>query len=70
MSLCKGCSKEIVWGVTADGKKVPLDPRAPVYSIVELPHGTQIVRTHLAIVSHFATCPAANDFSASTKGDA
>lgn len=31
---CKlGCGREIIWGVTAEGAKVPLDPRAPVYYV-------------------------------------
>jgi len=70
MSICKGCGKEIVWGVTPDGKRIPLDPRPPVYSI--LPNqpedgDMQVVRDHNASVSHFATCTKANDFSSSTK---
>lgn len=74
MSTCRGCGREIVWGTTEDGKKIPLDPRAPVYTlgpkkIGDNPafgesDGDQLVkRTSLAMVSHFATCPKANDFS-------
>ena len=70
MNQCRGCGKEIVWGETADGKKIPLDPRAPVYGIVTIRGQSEIVRTTLAMVSHFATCPKANDFSASKKGEA
>lgn len=51
--------------MTAEGKKIPLDPHAPVYSAIEQRGRTEVVRTHLAMVSHFATCPNANDFSGS-----
>jgi len=64
---CKGCGKEIYWGKNPEGKMVPLDPKAPVYGLVKLQGVTQLVRTSLAMVSHFATCPKENDFSASRK---
>lgn len=69
MNVCRGCGKEIVWGVTDDGKKIPLDLRAPVYFIKERPENGNFVieRTMNAGVSHFATCPRANDFSGSKK---
>lgn len=68
MSVCK-CGKQIVWGRTADGKNVPLDPKAPVYAIMKIHPGApaDICRTSLSMVSHFITCPNANDFSASRK---
>lgn len=77
MSKCKGCHKEIVWGKTIDGKFIPLDPKAPVYemdcdertdpNIPQKEDSIPINRTHSAYVTHFATCPKANDFSASRK---
>lgn len=67
MSLCK-CGKKIVWGTTALGKRIPLDPAAPVYSIVRVADDrTEVCRTTLAMVSHFTTCANANDFSESTR---
>ena len=66
-SPCRGCGKPIVWGLTNDNKKIPLDPAPPVYSIVTHNGQSEAVRTTLAMVSHFATCPNANDFSASKK---
>lgn len=32
-TACKGCGKPIVWGRTADGKDVPLDPTPATYVI-------------------------------------
>lgn len=64
-AFCKGCNKPIVWGLTEDGKRIPLDPSAPVY----VRDGEVVRRERLAMVSHFATCPKANDFSASKKAD-
>jgi hypothetical protein len=59
----------MVWGETPDGKRIPLDPRAPVY-LVTSPDGHEppiVDRARLAFVSHFATCPKANEFSTSKK---
>ena len=66
-SACRGCGKKIVWGMTVEGKKIPLDAVAPTYRIVpNVDWGDRIVRSE-AMVSHFATCSKANDFSASKK---
>lgn len=71
MSLCRGCGKKIVWGVTLAGKKIPLDPTPPVYRSTEGQQintdGVFIERASDAYVSHFATCPNANDFSGKNK---
>lgn len=74
MATCKGCGKRIEWAETIDGKTVPLDPAPPVYEVykqakdgsltvrlVPLSDGPRKIRTHM--VSHFATCPKASDFS-------
>jgi len=72
-SKCKGCGKEIVWGTTQNGKKIPLDPKPPVYFYREPTGGMfeikkfDTVRHESCMVSHFATCSKANDFSASRK---
>ncbi len=54
-----------MWGETPDGKRIPLDPRPPVYQIgaVAIDAGTPITRDYGAMVSHFATCPKASQFS-------
>lgn len=65
---CRGCGKSIVWGETKDGKKIPLDPRPPVYSVRKDPlSGTVLERALDCMVTHFATCPQASQFSASNK---
>ncbi len=64
MAKCRGCGKEIVWGKLLSGKKVPLDPKPAVYfySMID----EQAERASAGhYVTHFATCPKANDFSAS-----
>lgn len=68
-ATCRGCGKPIVWGIDPDGKKIPLDPRAPVYALNHLPVGgdPHVERDHDSMVSHFATCSKANDFSGSKK---
>lgn len=54
---CKYCGKEIVWGVTAEGTRIPLDPRAPVYEVkAVLALGVSVARQSGAMASHFTTC--------------
>ena len=65
MSTCKGCGKPIIWGETRSGKKIPLDPKPPMYSFEKEGAKQVIVRRNDIYVSHFATCSNANDFSAS-----
>lgn len=60
---CKGCGRPILWGVTADGKRIPLDPRASVYAY----ESGKAERLGTAYVTHFATCPHANQFSGRNK---
>ncbi len=70
MSACRGCGKEIVWAGTKDGKKIPLDPRPPVFRVYPFIQGGQAEAERVGdnfMVSHFATCPQANKFSASNK---
>ena len=66
MAEGRGCKKEIVWGILLNGKKIPLDPRPPTYfySMIDEKAKRAPVGTY---VTHFATCPKANDFSSSKK---
>jgi hypothetical protein len=62
---CKGCGKPIVWATDIDGKRHPLDPTPPVY-LVQMDGGNPVAtRQPAAFVSHFATCPQRDRFSAS-----
>ena len=69
---CRGCGKQILFVTTCDGKTVPLDPTPPVYHRIYDPdsgvhfwiRGSNDPEP-TAMVSHFATCRAANDFSGS-----
>jgi len=56
MAKCKTCGAEIVWGITAAGKKVPMDP--PEKRFVEGSVGR--VEVQDTWLSHFATCPQAD----------
>ena len=73
MSTCKGCGKPILWAVTEDGKKIPLDPTPPVYQVIGtlntvLGDEKLVARAKEGYyVSHFSTCSHANEFSASKK---
>ncbi len=66
---CKKCGKEILWATTSPGNRpVPLDMRALVFSVA--PAGGRMVAVRPTtsvpgerfLVSHFSTCPFADDF--------
>ncbi len=63
MSRCKTCGQSIQWAVTEAGKKVPLD-HPPENRFVKtnrhLPDVELHVRMTETYVSHFATCPQAD----------
>lgn len=71
MAECRGCGKLIIWGIQENGVKVPLDPSAPVYVLLEKQgpgRAQKIMRVpDEYMVSHFKTCPNANEFSRSRK---
>lgn len=68
-TVCNSCEREILWALTARGKKMPLDAE-PVDDWTDL-RGKFVVRDGVALpavsaaplpeepvyVSHFATCP-------------
>ena len=71
---CSGCGKPIVWAeiTKEDGTRgrVPLDPRPACYlTTPDAGDRTIGVRDRTAMVSHFATCPNASDFSGSKRKD-
>jgi len=63
MSQCKGCGAEIEWSKTEAGKAVPLNkPPEKRFIMFVKPDGLEYVKLVETWVSHFATCPKANDF--------
>lgn len=64
---CKGCGKPLIFARDAEGKIHPLDPRPPTYRLERDMTGAEIAVRVDALVSHFATCPKANDFSAGRR---
>lgn len=70
---CRGCARPIVFARTADGKTIPLDPRPPIYLVTQVDGEASAVRDTLItttdgaetshMVTHFATCPKAAEFS-------
>jgi hypothetical protein len=65
---CKACGKPVIFASDMiRGTCQILDASAPVYSY-EIRNGhTVCARLENAAVSHFATCPNANDFSRKSK---
>ncbi|MCK4969039.1 MAG: hypothetical protein KAS77_00875 [Thermoplasmata archaeon] len=68
MPKCKTCQQEIVWGMTENNKRVPLDPAETRYISHDGPGDdrhlyVKMVPTHL---SHFATCPQADQHRRTT----
>jgi hypothetical protein len=73
-SKCRSCGREIVWAETQHGAKVPLDPKALVFSVLEV--GNKLIAVKPGglhgerwLVSHFATCKDANAWSGHKPGD-
>jgi hypothetical protein len=65
---CKGCGKPMVWGRRPEGGWLPLDPVAPVYTIVPIKDREgyshpEAVRNMLSFVLHHVTCPNREQFS-------
>lgn len=73
MSKCRGCGAEIIWAKNENDKLIPLDAKAPVYVLTireGMGHETRCQRAEKgrAFVTHFATCPKANEFSGGKNG--
>jgi hypothetical protein len=61
---CKACRCPLHLVVGPNGKLIPLDERSPVYRVTTDMLGNPVAeRVPDVFVSHFATCPKANDFS-------
>ena len=70
MAKCKSCGAEIVWILTAGGKKMPCDPQQVsftrsggpdtfVLASGKVERGKRSTGPDTGFISHFATCPAA-----------
>lgn len=56
--VCRSCGAAIVWGVTENGKPCPLDAKP---QLRYLPNTTNnVVRLREVYITHFITCPFAN----------
>lgn len=67
-NLCRSCGKKIVWAVTENGKRIPLDDVAPTFTVrrVQLEKTGEYedrAERSTARVSHFSTCKDANYWS-------
>jgi hypothetical protein len=66
---CKGCGATIIWALNpVTGKTVPIDPKPPIYRVIEVNAKVECIREEVESpdilgVSHFATCSKANQFS-------
>ena len=64
MAECKDCGKKIIWAITENEAKMPLDAEMPVYRLIEHAGGrTECVKATGHYISHFKTCPGASKFS-------
>ena len=80
---CKGCGARIIWATTEDGKRIPIDPKPAIYELFwgeehPITHANVTAYRKPSAdldglspdgfgVSHFATCPDANEFSRTRK---
>lgn len=56
---CRSCEAEIVWARTAGGSPIPLDAK-PERRFVVMQEDPLVVQSQVTYVSHFATCPNAD----------
>jgi len=69
LAICKGCGRDILWAKSSKGFSVPLDPNITVYSVVDnvaVKVPPNLIGEKL-YVSHFSTCPNANEFSGKNR---
>lgn len=70
MSRCRSCAAEITWARTTTGRRIPLDAVPVAGGNIELHDGIAHVASQAVLsidplyVSHFATCPDANEHRA------
>lgn len=59
---CKSCGVDLVFATLENGKTVPLDTKAPVFEVSAEGYKARRANSRF-LVSHFATCPSANQHS-------
>lgn len=79
MTRCKACNRPITWARSEKGRMLPLEKCAHAYEIItemqpdivatttEPTMPIQAFRRGGIYISHFLTCPKANDFSGKGK---
>jgi hypothetical protein len=64
-SPCKYCGRALLWAVDGEGKRIPLDAVAPVYTVDDIPDNKaplarrangKDLKSGDSFVTHFATC--------------
>lgn len=65
LARCKGCNAPICWGESADGTRIPLEPRrAAAFRILDQASShVAVEKVEDVYVSHFLTCPKRQQFS-------
>lgn len=65
-SKCRSCGAPIVWGVTSNGKRIPLDAEPEVrFVFQDADDPKKLGGAMKTYQSHFATCPDADDWRSS-----
>lgn len=66
---CRACGRQPQFVKGENGKIIPLDRVSPVFEVIKDLAGQEVAKRvgSTIMVTHFATCPAANDFSGSKK---
>ena len=75
MSLCRSCGQQVEWVTTTKGKKMPVDPEVVEYEDAEkgtvlVTEGGNVITVNefqrmpnvRGRISHFATCPQADQW--------
>lgn len=68
-ATCRGCGRPVLFALDEKGTQQILDARAPVFlvDIYTPAEPNRVARCAAGYVSHFATCPAAEHFSQTTR---
>lgn len=63
IAYCRGCGAEIIWALTVEGNRMPLNAQFEGRFILEPnPDGAPLATVKATYISHFATCPQADQF--------